>query len=108
MGNGYCVTNVWPLTARATGFMCGSSDPSGPILLGIATAIPFDAHFPIFYGLVGDNVVSLELFLSNRARESIPIVDNVLALQAAAADPAKLVAYDKEHRVLAVEVVSLS
>jgi hypothetical protein len=107
-GTGYCVTNVWPLASRAAGFMCGSPDPSGPILLGTATAVPFDAQFPIFYGLVGDNVVSLELFLSNGALESIPIVDNVFALQAAAADPAKLVAYDEKHRVLAVEVVSLS
>jgi len=88
--------------------MCGSRDPSGPILLGTASAVPFDAQFPIFYGLVDDNVASLELFLSNGARESIPIVDNVFVLQAAAADPAKLVAYDQEHRVLAVEVVSLS
>jgi hypothetical protein len=108
IGSGYCVTNVWPLARRAAGYMCGAPDPSGPILLGIATAVPFDAQFPIYYGLVDDKVVSLALFLSNGVRESIPIVDNVFALQAAAADPAKLVAYDEQHRVLAVQVVSLS
>jgi len=105
---GYCLTNVWPLSPRPTMFMCGTPHPPGPILLAIATAVPFDAQFPIFYGLVADDVASLDLFLSNGARESIPIVDNVFALQAVAADPAKLVAYDREHRVLAVQVVSLS
>jgi hypothetical protein len=108
IGHGYCVTNVWPLGRRATGFMCAAPAPSGPILLGTATAVPFDAQFPIYYGLVSDEVASLELFLSSGARESISIVDNVFALQAAAADPAKLVAYDRDHRVLAVQVVSLS
>jgi hypothetical protein len=102
---GYCLTNVWPLSPRPTGFMCASTHPSGAILLATATAVPFDAQFPIYYGLVADDVASLELFLSNRARESIPIVDNVFALQAAAADPAKLVAYDRDHRVLGVRIV---
>ena len=105
---GYCLTNVWPLSLRPIGFMCGSTRPSGAILLARATAVPFDAQFPIYYGLVADDVASLELFLSNGARESIPIVDNVFALQAAAADPAKLVAYDRDHRVLGVRIVSLS
>jgi hypothetical protein len=78
------------------------------MMLATATAVPFDARFPILYGLVADHVASLDLFLSNGARESIPIADNVFALQAAAADPAKLVAYDREHRVLAVQIVPLS
>jgi hypothetical protein len=56
---------------------------------------------------VADGVESLELYLSNGAREEVPIVDNVFAVQVPSACPAKLVAYDEEHRVVAINVLSL-
>jgi len=104
---GYCLANVWPLSPRPTGAMCGPTRRFGAMTLATATAVPFDAQFPIFYGLVADEVASLDLFLSNGVRESIPVTDNVFALQASAADPAKLVAYDEQHRVLGIRVVSV-
>jgi hypothetical protein len=104
----YCLTHVWPLSPRPTGAMCGPNTRFGAIMLASAWAIPFDAQFPIHYGLVADGVESLELYLSNGAREEIPIVDNVFALQSPSAYPSKLVAYDEEHRVVAIRVVSVA
>lgn len=103
----YCLTHVWPLSPRPTGVMCGPNTRFGTIMLATASGIPFDAQFPVHYGLVADGVESLDLFLFNGAREEIPIVDNVFALQAPSAYPAKLVAYDEEHRVVAIRVVSV-
>jgi hypothetical protein len=103
----YCLTNVWPLSPRPSGFMCGPTARLGAVMPAIAAAIPFDAQFPVHYGLVADGVESLELYLSNGAREEVPIVDNVFAVQVPSADPAKLVAYDEEHHVVAINVLSL-
>lgn len=103
----YCLTHVWPLSERPTGMMCAPSARFGALLIQPASAIPFDAQFPIYYGLVADGVESLELYLANGARETIPVVDNVFALQALVAEPAKLVAYDDEHRVVAIQVVGI-
>jgi hypothetical protein len=103
----YCLTHVWPLSERPTGMMCAPRARFGAILIQPASAIPFDAQFPVYYGLVADGVESLEFYLANGARETIPVVDNVFALQALVAEPAKLVAYDDEHRVVAIQVVGI-
>jgi hypothetical protein len=105
----YCLTHVWPLSPRPNGFTSPGRNLNrfGAVLPAIASAIPFDAQFPVHYGLVADGVESLELYLSNGAREEVPIVDNVFAVQVPSAYPAKLVAYDQEHRVVAINVLSL-
>lgn len=103
----YCLTHVWPLSARPSGFRCAPKTRLGVVMPAIGSAIPFDAQFPVHYGLVADRVESLELYLSNGAREEIPIVDNVFAVQVPSADPAKLVAYDDDHRVVAISVLSI-
>ena len=102
----YCLATLWPLSERPSGALCVPSERIGGLLVQPASAIPFDAQFPVYYGLVADGVESLELYLSSGARATIPIVDNVFALQAPVADPPKLVAYDAEHRVVAIEVIS--
>ena len=103
----YCVTHVWPLSTRPNGFGYPGRNAFDAVWPAIASAIPFDAQFPVHYGLVADGVESLELYLSNGAREEVPIVDNVFAVQVPSAYPAKLVAYDEEHRVVAINVLSL-
>ena len=106
-GAAYCLTNVWPLSPGPRGFMC---DPiggrSGSITLASATTV-FDAQFPVFYGLVPDDVHSLILILENGATEPVPIVDNVFAFQTSGAEAAKLVGYDAEGRVALIRVVGL-
>ena len=104
---GYCLTNVWPLSPGPTGFgFAPIGGRSGPITLASATTV-FDAQFPVFYGLVADDVDSLRLILKNGAAEAIPIVDNVFAFQASGAEAAKLVGYDAEGRVALITMVGL-
>ena len=50
----------------------------------------------------GDEVTSLELFFPNGVHENVPVTDNVYAFQAPRAVPTKLVAYDAQHRVVAI------
>jgi hypothetical protein len=103
--DGACLASLWPLEARPTGFGCGPLDTSGQVVLRSAES-EFDAQFPVYYGLVGDAVASLELFLANGARETIPVTDNVFAFQAPADEAAKLVAYDEQGRVVGLQVIS--
>ena len=101
----YCLTNLWPLEERPTAFRCASAHR----LLGVPLEgeTVFDDQFPVFYGLLPDDVVSLDLILKNGVRESVQIVDNVFALQTAIASPGKLVGYDSEGRVVLIRVLAL-
>jgi hypothetical protein len=47
-------------------------------------------------------VASLELFFPNGSHENVPVTDNVYAFQTPRAVPTKLVAYDAQHRVVAI------
>ena len=105
-GEAYCLTHVWPLQPRPTGIACAPLDGRlRTVTLATATAV-FDAQFPVWYGLVPDEVRALELVLANGARETIPIGDNVFAFQTSSAEPAKLVGYDSENRVVLIRVVT--
>jgi len=73
--------------------------------MAAATTV-FDAQFPVYYGLVPDDVASLELVLANGAVSQVPITDNVFAFQAWSAEPAKLVGYDRDGRVALIRVVA--
>ena len=102
----YCATNVWPLSAGPTGYMCDPiGGPSGTITLASATSV-FDAQFPVYYGLIPDEVRSLRLILQNSTAEQVPIVDNVFAFQTSGAEPAKLVGYDSDAQIVVIRMVS--
>lgn len=102
----YCTMNVWPLAPSAPGYMCDPiGGPSVTITMGTSTSV-FDAQFPVYYGLVPDEVRSLKLILANGADEQVPIVDNVFAFQTSGAEPAKLVGYDSDGQVVVIRIVS--
>ena len=77
----------------------------GIISYGISTR-SFDDQHPVYYGLVADEVRTLELILSNGTRRPVPLKDNVFVQQVWNAEPAKLVGYDAVRRVVLVEVLA--
>jgi hypothetical protein len=102
----YCLMHVWPLQPRPTGFMCTPLEGRGRTVALATTTAVFDAQFPVYYGLASDDVTALQLVLANGARETIPVADNVFAFQTSSAEPAKLVGYDSESRVVLIRVVT--
>jgi hypothetical protein len=75
------------------GFFADAFGPRGP-------------HFTRVSGLAADGVARVELFLADGARVEAALRDNVYTVQARFREfPAKLVAYDGNGRVAAVEVL---
>lgn len=68
--------------------------------IGLSGAWPNETQFPLYVGLVADEVATLELYYESGGRRSIPIVENAFAFQAPFFEHVKLVARDAEGRVV--------
>ncbi len=74
----------------------------GPITLGTGLAGGSD-EFATASGLVSDDVARLVAYLRNGQTLGVPLADNVYAIQLPRAElPAKLVAYDKQGRIIGI------
>lgn len=62
-------------------------------------------QFPLWVGLAADEVFRLELFHRAGEPTEVPLGDNAFAFQTRKGQPAKLVAYDSDGRVVRVEMV---
>jgi hypothetical protein len=105
-----CFTDLRELSARPGWFGCGGAlgDDSLRIFGGVYYGDAYGPRGPQFTrvsGIASDGVRSLELFLADGARVPVALRDNVFTVEAPFADfPAKLVAYDGDGRVVAIEV----
>jgi hypothetical protein len=95
----YCFVWLWPLVKGTGSYGCMLADITGTVIFGTGESAD---QFPLWSGLVGDEVTSLELFFPNGVHENVPVTDNVYAFQAPRAVPTKLVAYDAQQRVVAI------
>lgn len=91
-------------TAAAAGGCTRLDDPlQGPFTFGWSVAGAGE-QFATFAGLASDDVARLELFTARGDRIPVALRDNVyLAEIALARFPVKLVAYDREGRVIGIE-----
>lgn len=96
----YCFVWLWPLVKGTGSYGCMMASVTGALPI-FGAGVGAD-QFPLMSGLAADEVVSLELFFPNGAREDVPLTDNVYAFQAPIAVPTKLVAYDAQHRVVGI------
>jgi hypothetical protein len=66
-------------------------------------------EFAVVDGLASDDVAKIVAFLANRHTQSVPLADNVYAVQIARTKlPAKLVAYDKSGLIVGIATVDAS
>ena len=102
-----CVGAISPLEGEKSYVGCVplASARTGLVAYGIADR-SFDDQHPVHYGLVADDVSSLEVILANGKRRAVPLTDNVFAQQTWKAEPAKLVGYDATGRVVLVHVLA--
>jgi hypothetical protein len=66
------------------------------------------SQFAIIRGIASDDVARVQLFLATGERRPVPLKRNVLLVRVQRAKfPARLVAYDKQERVIAIETYRL-
>jgi hypothetical protein len=102
-----CIGAISPLEGGKSHVGCVplAGTRPGLVAYGIANR-SFDDQHPVHYGLVADEVRTLELILRNGKRRPVPLTDNVFAQQTWSAEPAKLVGYDAIGRVVLVQVLA--
>jgi hypothetical protein len=96
-----CLHELRPLQRASYGASCFPSMRPEPERGAILDGGYYGAQWTRLSGLVVDGVASVELFLASGRRISVALRDNAYSAQAPYAEfPAKLVAYDGEHRVV--------
>lgn len=104
-GGWYCLAWFWPLIEGSSGSMC-SRDDSIETGLYYSTSLAGSAvQFPLWVGLAADQVARLELYHRDGSFDEVPLADNAFSFHTARGEAAKLVAYDKQGRVIRIEVV---
>jgi hypothetical protein len=103
-GDWYCLAHLWPLVKGPVSHGCSRADwVRGGI--GLMGAWPNESQFPLYVGLVADDVATLELYYASGGRRSIPLVDNAFAFQAPFFENVKLVARDRDGLVVKILVL---
>ena len=62
-------------------------------------------QFPLWVGLASDDVARIELFHRDGSVDRVSLVDNVFSFQTRRGEPVKLVAFDRENRVVKLGLV---
>ena len=104
-GHWYCLAWLWPLVKVPQSYGCARAETlrAGGMLEGVSPGR--GQQFPLYVGLVSDDVASAELFFRNGDRRQLPIVDNAIAFQVWQGEPVRLVTYDAAGRVLGTHVI---
>jgi hypothetical protein len=103
-GDWYCLAHLWPLVKGPVAHGCSRVD-SVRAGVGLMGAWPNESQFPLYVGLVADQVATLELYYESGGRRSIPLVHNAFAFQAPFFEYVKLVARDHEGLVVKILVL---
>ena len=97
---------TWLVAGGAVGGGCSPEDalfPRQPFSAGESVLLGSDQYATID-GLASDDVARLELFMATGERIPVPLRDNAFLVQAARPKyPARLVAYDRQGRVIGVQ-----
>jgi hypothetical protein len=103
-GDWYCLAHLWPLVKGPIAHGCSRADwVRGGV--GLMGAWPNESQFPLYVGLVADQVATLELYYESGGRRSIPLVANAFAFQAPFSENVKLVARDEAGLVVKILVL---
>jgi hypothetical protein len=104
-GRWYCLAWLWPLVENSFSDFCGRADAVDSGLTYIGAWPSAGVQFPLWIGMTSDDVASIELFRPDGSHVAVPLLDNVFTFQTSKREPAKLVAYDRDGRVVKIEVV---
>lgn len=73
------------------------------------TSLEGGEQFTILSGVASDDVETLQLYLGTGVNEPIPLRDNVFVTQIARTDyPARIVAFDRDQRIIGIQTINLS
>jgi hypothetical protein len=100
-----CSSEIRPL-GRGTGFGCLHPGPDGPFRVGEPLNVSFmgPEQLTQLTGLAADEVASIDLHLASGRIVPAALRDNAFLVQAPTTQlPGKLVAYDGNHRVIAIQ-----
>jgi hypothetical protein len=104
-GRWYCLAWFWPLIRGSSMSMCSRDDPIETGLFYSASLMSSAVQFPLWVGLAADEVAGLELYHRDGSVDAVSLVDNVFSFHTLRGEATKLVAYDKNDRVVRIEVV---
>ena len=73
------------------------------------TSLEGGDQFTILSGVASDDVDNLQLYLGTGVNDPIPVRDNAFVTQVARSDyPARIVAYDHDHRIIGIQTINHS
>jgi hypothetical protein len=105
-GRWFCTAWLWPtVSGSKSGRGCGRENliDSGLHYLGTA---PRAGGFPHYVGLAADAIGRIEIFYEDGSTQNVPLTDNAFSFYIAADLHSKLVAYDREGRVVTINLLS--
>jgi hypothetical protein len=105
-GRWYCVAWLWPLVPGSLSSRgCGRDSliDSGLTWQGVS---PIAGGFPHNVGLASDDIGRIEIFYEDGSTQRVPLSNNVFSFYVAADLHSKIVAYDREGRVVSIHLLS--
>lgn len=105
-GRWFCTAWLWPTVPGSKSSRgCGRDNliDSGLTYLGTS---PLAGGFPHYVGLASDAVGRIEIFYEDGSTQDVPLSDNAFSFYVAADLHSKLVAYDREGRVVTINLLS--
>jgi hypothetical protein len=105
-GRWYCLAWLWPLVPGSLSSRgCGRDNliDSGLTLEGVSLVA---GGFPHYIGLASDDVGRIEIFYEDGSTQRVPLSENVFSFYLAADLHSKIVAYDREGRVVSIHLLS--
>lgn len=104
-GGWYCLAWLWPLVRGSSSSMCTRAETLDSGLVYTGSWFSSAVQFPLWVGLASDDVARIELFHRDGSVDPVSLVDNVFSFQTARGETVKLVAYDREGRVVKLGLV---
>lgn len=105
-GRWFCTAWLWPtVPGEKSSPGCGRASlvESGLTYLGTS---PLAGGFPHYVGLASDAVGRIEIFYEDGSTQDVPVRDNAFSFFVAADLHSKLVAYDRNGRVVTIHLLS--
>ena len=105
-GRWFCTAWLWPTVPGSKndrGCIRADTIDFGLTYLGTS---PLAGGFPHYVGLASDAVGRIEIFYEDGSTQDVPLSDNAFSFYVAADLHSKLVAYDREGRVVTINLLS--
>jgi hypothetical protein len=105
-GRWFCTAWLWPTVPSSKNDRgCSRGDLTGVGMSLLGTS-PLAGGFPHYVGLASDAIGRIEIFYEDGSTQDVPLNDNAFSFYVAADLHSKIVAYDREGRVVSIHLLS--